>query len=153
VSKRDTKEVMEPIRGQKEDEKGPFYGKAGEAGEKVSLFEDIRATEMPGKRGGEYLYAQAIFAYFNEIEKLKAEGFTMATICKFLEKKEVLPNNSDPYSFRRAFRREVVRRERAISQEVNINDNVKKGMKIKGNTSKNRIFEINATQRPGIPVV
>jgi DNA-binding transcriptional MerR regulator len=76
--------------------------------------EELRETETPGRRGGEFIYARAVYAYFREIEELKAEGFTLATICRFLEKREILPAGSDPRSFCRAFRRrrEAVGRKR-----------------------------------------
>ena len=115
----------------------------------MNLLEDIRATEMPGKRGGEFSYARAIYAYFDEIRKLKAEGFTLTTICNFLEKKGVLPTDSDPRSFRRAFRREAVRRQKTILKEENINDTAKKGIKVKANIPKGE----GAKQKPEVPVI
>ena len=112
----------------------------------MRLLDDIRATETPGKRGGEFFYAQVIYGYFDEIEKLKAEGFTMTTICKFLEKKGALPTNSDPRSFRRGFRREAARRQRTTSREVNVSGTAKKGIKP-------RISEASVKQRAEIPVI
>jgi len=112
----------------------------------VSLLDDIRVTETPGKRGGEFSYAQAIYTYFDEIEKLKAEGFTLATICKFLEKKEILPINASPYSFRRAFRREAVRRKRAILKEDNAHGTSKKGMKPKENAPKHEPSRVSVNE-------
>ena len=114
----------------------------------MRLLEDIKATETPGKRGGEFFYAQVIYAHFDEIEKLKTEGFTLTTICKFLEKKGVLPTDSDPRSFRRAFRRESARRQRTTLREVNVNDTAKKGE----NFSKRVISEASVKQSPEIPV-
>ena len=113
----------------------------------MSLLEDIRATETPGRRGGEFFYAQVIYGHFGEIEKLKAEGFTLTTICKFLEKKGALPSGSDLRSFRRAFRRETASRQRAISKEVNINDTTKKGIKTGENVFKREISETSVKQR------
>ncbi len=84
----------------------------------MGILDDIRAFEMPGKRGGDFCYAQAIYGNFSEIEKLKAEGFSLTTVCKFLEKKGALPPGADPRSFRRAFRREIARRRRAAPKEV-----------------------------------
>ena len=115
----------------------------------MNFLEDIRATEMPGKRGGEFSYARAIYAYFDEIKKLKAEGFTLTTICNFLEKKGALPTDSDPRSFRRAFRREAVRRQKTILKEENINDTAKKGIKAKANIPKDE----GAKQKPEVPVI
>jgi hypothetical protein len=56
----------------------------------LGILAGIRDSESPGRRGGGFHYARAIYAYFTEIQELKAEGFTMATICKFLEKKDQL---------------------------------------------------------------
>jgi DNA-binding transcriptional MerR regulator len=143
------KEVTRSIKAPKEDEKGHFRKR----GERVNLLDEIRATEMPGKRGGDFFYAQAIYAYFSEIEALQAEGFTLATICKFLEKKDVLPKDSDPYSFRRAFSREAIRRKRATPKEVNINDTAKKGINTKANASKGNVSEIRSKHRPDASVI
>ena len=112
----------------------------------MSLLDDIRTTETPGKRGGEFSYAQAIYTYFDEIEKLIAEGFTLTTICKFLEKKEILPINASPYSFRRAFRREAVRRKRAILKEGNAHATPKKGMKPKENAPKHEPSRVSVNE-------
>ena len=117
----------------------------------MRLLEDIRATETPGKRGGEFFYAQMIYGYFDEIEKLKGEGFTLTTICKFLEKKGALPEKSDPRSFRRAFRREAARRQRAISKEVKVNDTAKKEVKGGENIPRRDVSEAGVKQKPEIP--
>ena len=132
----------------KRGRKGVILWKAGES---VSLLDDIRVAETPGKRGGEFLYAQAIYAYFDEIEKLKAEGFTLATICKFLEKKEALPIGSNPYSFRRAFRREAARRKRIKPKEENIYDTEKKDVKDKKNDLKRET--LSAKREPIKPII
>ena len=112
----------------------------------MNLFDDIKATEIPGNSGGEFFYAQAIYSYFSDIEKLKAEGFTLTTICKYLEKKGVLPTNSTPRSFRRAFRREVERRKQVIAKEKNIHDTSTKGMKLKENAPKHEFSEVSANK-------
>jgi hypothetical protein len=117
-------------------------------GEKVSLLDGIRETETPGKRGGEFFYAQAIYGCFDEIEELKAEGFTLTTICKYLERKEVLPTGSDPRSFCRAFRREAARRKQAVPKERDISDTTKKALKSKENAPKREISGTSAQQRP-----
>ena len=114
----------------------------------MRLSEEIRATEMPGKRGGDFFYAQAIYGYFDEIEKLRAEGFTLTTICKFLEKKGMLPTDSDPRSFRRAFRRESVRRQRSTSMEVK----VQKRMKVKETISKREFLDVSMKPKQEIAV-
>ena len=122
----------------------------------MSLFDDIKATETPGKSGGEFFYAQAIYSYFSDIEKLKAEGFTLTTICKFLEKKGVLPISSDPRSFRRAFRREAERRKQVIAKEENVHDTSTKGMKLKENAPKHEFSGVSANEvkrEPGNSVI
>jgi 2-keto-4-pentenoate hydratase/2-oxohepta-3-ene-1,7-dioic acid hydratase in catechol pathway len=119
----------------------------------VSFLEDIREEEVPGKRGGDFFYAQVMYSHFDEIEKLKAEGFTLTIICKFLEKKGALPTNSDLHSFRRAFRREAARRQRVNSKEVNVNDTAKKGIKTGENVSKHEASVVNVRQRPEVPFI
>lgn len=118
----------------------------------MSLLEEIRETEIPGKRGGEFVYAQAVYGCFSEIEKLKAEGFTLTTICRFLEKKEMLPAGSDPRSFCRAFRRrrEALRRKQAALKEGNIGGATKRTMKPKENSPKGEISETSAKQEPEV---
>lgn len=80
---------------------------------KPNLLADIRAEESPGRRSYTFFYAQAICIHFIEVQELRAEGFSMATICRFLEKKGALPVGADPHSFCRAYSREDVRRKRA----------------------------------------
>jgi hypothetical protein len=94
---------------------------------------DIRKTEQPGRRGGAFCYAGTVYACFAEIQTLVSEGFTLTTICKYLEKKKILPVGSDTRSFCRAYRRECSRRERPTRQkktkvrEVSVkNDNATK---------------------------
>ena len=93
----------------------------------------IRETELPGRRGGAPHYARTVYACFAEIQNLTAEGFTLSTICKFLERKGVLPQGADTRGFCRAYRREVERRERPVrskrakAKEVSVrNDNAAK---------------------------
>ena len=117
----------------------------------MNLLEEVRATEIPGKRGGEFLYAKAIYAYFNEIEKLKAEGFTFITICKSLERRGILPKNSDPHSFRRAYRREIIRRQRTALKEVNADDRTKRNIKAGENVQKYEISRKGEQRKLGIP--
>jgi DNA-binding transcriptional MerR regulator len=73
----------------------------------------VRETETPGRQGAAFCYSKAAYAAFSEITALREEGFSMATIHKVMESDGLLPKNSSPYSFRRAFRRESARRERA----------------------------------------
>lgn len=93
----------------------------------ADILAEIRNVASPGRSGKAYPYAQTIYACFSEIEKLIDAGFTMATICKYLEGEGVLPNGADIHSFRRAFRREVARRSRQSTRS---------GIKEKNDTSK-----------------
>jgi hypothetical protein len=77
----------------------------------------IRETESPGRSGGGFSYARTVYACFAEIQNLTAEGFTLATICKFLETKGALPRGADRRSFCRAFRKERARRERPVKRK------------------------------------
>jgi hypothetical protein len=99
------------------------------------MLADIRETELPGRRGGASHYAGAVRACFAEIQGLIGEGFTLFTICKYLEKKGVLPPGADARSFCRAFGRERSRRERPtkwkkakIKEKSVKNDNTAKMM-------------------------
>ena len=119
----------------------------------MNLLEDIREVEIPGRRGEGFFYAQVIYSHFDEIEKLKTEGFTLTAICKFLEKKGALPTGADPHSFRRAFRREATRRQWAISKEVKIHDTTKKRVAPKGNDKKHEISVASIMQETEVPVI
>ena len=90
-----------------EDEKGQQEEK------RLDILADIRKTESPGRKNGAFLYAKAIYGYYVEIQELSDEGFTLATICSYFQKKGILPDEADVHSFRRAFRREVARRKKA----------------------------------------
>jgi hypothetical protein len=126
--------------------------KAWKDGEKVSLLEEIRETEAPGKRGDEFVYARAIYGYFSEIEKLKAEGFTLTTICRFLEKKEILPAGSDPRSFCRAFRRrrEAASRKQPMRKEAHTDDTAKKTVTHKRDVPKHETAGTTAGRKPEV---
>ena len=76
----------------------------------------------------------------------------MTTICKFLEKKEILPINSAPHSFRRAFRREIARRKQTLLKEENINNTTKKIIKTGDNISKHKVSRKNEKQELEIPI-
>ena len=119
----------------------------------MNLLEDLKASEAPGRHGGDCLYAQAIYNNFDEIVKLKADGFTLMTICKFLEKKGALPKDSDPHSFRRAFRREAIRRQRVTSKEVNVNDTTKKDMKPKESISRRETSDTSVKKKSEASVI
>jgi hypothetical protein len=81
------------------------------------MLADIRETELPGRRGGVFHYARTAYACFADIQNLIAEGFTLSTICKFLEKKGALPSGADTRSFCRAFNREKARKERSAKRK------------------------------------
>jgi DNA-binding transcriptional MerR regulator len=89
------------------------------------VFADIREMESPGRQNATAIYAQTMYAHFEEIQKLRAEGFTLATICKFLEKKGLLPAGCDIHSFRRAFRRETDRRKRTEKGKTKVYESMK----------------------------
>jgi DNA-binding transcriptional MerR regulator len=79
----------------------------------------VRETETPGRQGAAFCYAKAAYAAFREITALRDEGFSMAAIHKVMEIDGLLPENSSPHSFRRAFRRELARRDRAATATRN----------------------------------
>ena len=86
---------------------------ADEEMERISnLVQRVRETETPGKYGSAYSYSKVVYAAFREISALSKEGFSMTTICKVMENDGLLPKSASPYSFRRAFKRELERRER-----------------------------------------
>ncbi|GHV30577.1 hypothetical protein FACS1894167_11640 [Synergistales bacterium] len=115
-----------------------------------SILEDVRRTEIKGRKGGTFVYAGAIYRYFEDIRDLKAEGYTFATICKFLEEKNVLPADSDQRSFCRAFRREVARRKRTAKAKKSegIHGTVISPNKPKGNATK-EVSSASAAQGMG----
>ena len=80
---------------------------------RLDILTEIRETEMPGRGGAASPYAQIIYEYYAEIEELVGEGFAMVAICRYFQKKGVLASDADVHSFRRAFRRENLRRKRA----------------------------------------
>jgi DNA-binding transcriptional MerR regulator len=121
-------------------------------GGRVGLLEDIRKTEKPGRSGRAFFYAQAIYAHFKEIEELKAEGFTLATIRKFLESKGVLPAGSDTRSFCRAFRREAARRKQVELKEVNADEVRKNGSKGR-DAPKREVQAAGVKQGSGVPSI
>jgi hypothetical protein len=103
------------------------------------MLADIRETELPGRRGSVFHYARTVYACFADIQNLIAEGFTLSTICKFLEKKGALPPEADIRSFYRAFNREKARRVRSAKRKkTNVkevsakNDNTMKLTEITG---------------------
>ncbi|GHV51330.1 hypothetical protein FACS1894216_05160 [Synergistales bacterium] len=116
-----------------------------------SILEDVRRTEIKGRKGGMFVYAGAIYRYFEDIRDLKAEGYTFATICKFLEEKNILPTDSDQRSFCRAFRKEVARRKLAAKAKKTegIHDTVISPNKPKGNAAR-EVSAASAIQRTGV---
>ena len=85
---------------------------ADEEMKRISLVQRVRETETPGKYGAAFCYSKAVYAAFGEILALREEGFSMVAICKVMKSDGLLPKNANPYSFRRAFKREFTRREK-----------------------------------------
>jgi DNA-binding transcriptional MerR regulator len=88
---------------------------AAEIESETNVREEARKNHVPG-RAGEFphaRYARAAYLYFDEILELRADGFSLATVCKVLEARGVLPEGADRRSFCRAVRKESARRERA----------------------------------------
>jgi hypothetical protein len=113
------------------------------------ILADIRDTELPGRKGGVFHYARTAYAYFEDIQNLIAEGFTLSTICKYLEKKGVLPLGADIRSFCRAFNREKARRERSAKRKK---ANVKEVSAKNDNSAK--LTEVTGAKREtGAPVI
>jgi hypothetical protein len=110
------------------------------------MLADIRETELPGRRGGASHYARTVCACFAEIQGLIAEGFTLSTICKFLEKKGVLPPGADVRSFCRAFNRERSRRERPAKRKRAKT----KEESVKNDNAANMMGATAAKQEPGM---
>ena len=77
-----------------------------------NLIHRVRETETPGRYGAAYCYSKVVYAAFREISALREEGFSMTAICKIMESDGLLPKNASPFSFRRAFKRELARREK-----------------------------------------
>jgi hypothetical protein len=117
-----------------------------ESGNLKSILEEVRKTETPGKRGV-FAYAGAIYRYFEDIRELKAEGFSLVTICKFLAEKGILPINYDTHSFRRAFQREAARRRRVENSKGGVRRAAIKNVST-GNAAKREIPAIGAEQEP-----
>jgi hypothetical protein len=99
-------------------------------------------------KGGAFVYAGAIYSYYDDIRELKADGFTFATICKFLEGKGMLPPDADRRSFCRAFRREAARRKRAAKAKKTeiLHGNATKAMNPKGDTARREVLPVRAAQ-------
>jgi hypothetical protein len=113
--------------------------RAGEA----SIVDEVLKTERPGRSGAKYIFAGTVYRYFNEIQFLLAGRFTLVTICKVLERRGDLPENCDPCSFRKAYRRELSRRESAAKFQ----DGVKRGQKENADDAKSG-KTIEPLQRP-----
>ena len=84
-----------------------------EKGKIRHLAQRVRETETPGKHGAAYCYTRAAYAAFHEIVELREERFTLAAICKVMERDGLLPEHANPHSFRRAFKKELASREKA----------------------------------------
>jgi hypothetical protein len=69
--------------------------------------------ETPLLRKGGRVYSGAAREFFGKIKALRGRGFSFVQICGAFEKAGILPRDSNPYSFRQAFLRELSRRVRA----------------------------------------
>lgn len=78
----------------------------------------VRETETPGRHSEAFYYARAAYTAFREINALREEGFSMAAICKVMERDGLLPKDASRDSFRRAFRKELARRDRASKHSI-----------------------------------
>jgi len=58
------------------------------------------------------VYHATVCRYFQQIQAMRREGFSYVQICRAFEEEKVLPGNPKVNSFRQAYRRERVRRER-----------------------------------------
>jgi hypothetical protein len=117
-----------------------------------SILEDVRETEAKGRKGGMFAYAAAIYRYFDDIRELTSDGYTFATVCKFLEGKNILPADSDPRSFCRAFNREASRRKRAAkSKKAEGTHDTGKAAKPIGNSAKGAVLPVAAQKQAVVP--
>jgi hypothetical protein len=116
--------------------------------EAISIVEDVLKTETPGRRGAKYIFAGIVYRYFNEIQSLHTDGFTLASVCKVFERRGELPENSDPCGFRKAYRKELSRRKTAAK----FNDAANAGQKASGVEAKNgKIAEPSKIPSPRAP--
>jgi hypothetical protein len=76
--------------------------------------------ETPLRRKEGRIYSSAAREFFGKIKALRGKGFSFVQICGAFEKAGALPCDSNPYSFRQAFLRELSKRGRAeeLLQEV-----------------------------------
>jgi DNA-binding transcriptional MerR regulator len=70
--------------------------------------EAIKEEKAPGNKG-ERVYSDTARCFFTKIKALRDRGFSFVQICKAYEKIGQLPKDSNPYSFRQAFLRELGR--------------------------------------------
>jgi hypothetical protein len=69
--------------------------------------------ETPLRRKEGRIYSRAAREFFGKIRALRGKGFSFVQICGAFEKAGALPRDSNPYSFRQAFLRELSKRGRA----------------------------------------
>jgi DNA-binding transcriptional MerR regulator len=79
---------------------------------------NVRETEIPGRHSEAFYYAKTAYTAIREISALREEGFSMAAICKVMERDGLLPKDASRNSFRRAFRKELARRDRASKLSI-----------------------------------
>ncbi len=66
-----------------------------EEAEKIkNLFQSIRELETPGRHAPSYCYSRVSYTAFREITALREEGFSMAAICRSLERDGLLPESA-----------------------------------------------------------
>ena len=82
-----------------------------------SLVQRVKESETPGRHGATYCYSRVVYAAFREIAELRDEKFSLAAICRVMESDGLLPERACPQSFRRAFRRELARRNKAAMKQ------------------------------------
>jgi hypothetical protein len=75
--------------------------------------EEILQNETPLNRKGGHIHSDTAKKFFGKIESLRRRGFSFIQLCVAFEKAGLLPENSNPYSLRQAFLREMARRAKA----------------------------------------
>ena len=85
---------------------------AERAAEIMRAVEHIRARASPVRNNILFSYARTAHTSFEEVEALRLEGYSFITISQEFAVRGLLPQDADPYSFSRAFRREAAKRQR-----------------------------------------
>ena len=74
--------------------------------------EEFLKNETPLKKKEGQIYSNTAKNFFSKIRALRNRGFSFIQIYKAFEKTGLLPEESNPYSFRQAFVREAAKRDR-----------------------------------------